>query len=460
MASRFFESNDDDVSFFRDASTSLETKKSTNTWVRIFQSWARARNNNEDMSSYPPAQLNQTLEKFYVELRKKNGDTYEPACLRVMIAAFDRHLREKCYEASLLKGREFASSREVLEGVARELRKAGKGNLPNRARSMDNDEIEELWSSGELGTHNPRALNNTVFYTVCMGLAMRGREKHHSMKIQDFEYRKDNSGKVFIYYRYGNTKTNPSGLNFKPKKISGRLYETGDDRCPVKLFRELIAHRPSSMKTSGPLYLAVIDRPKTNVWFKTGPLGVHSINNMVKRMKQNCPALKSLPKKLTNHTMRKTAVRKLRGKGFQKAEIKNVTGHSRAEGLDAYDSGDDDELMGMSMALLRDEAANSVGPSTSTSTTPSASLVVPPVQPEPSGRWTNYFAEMEKSQRNITRLQTDLNFIPSFNLLPPLFGGKSSSSSHPAATQHYHIAPCTINIYTGAPPAEAPNNSK
>ena len=63
-------------------------------------------------------------------------------------------------------------------------KKVGERYLPNCSRSSTDDEVEQLWSCGELGTQNPRALNNTVFFTVCMGMAMRGREKHHSMDLQ------------------------------------------------------------------------------------------------------------------------------------------------------------------------------------------------------------------------------------------------------------------------------------
>jgi len=87
------------------------------------------------------------------------------------------------------------------------------------------------------------------------------------------------------------------------------------------------------MKTSGPLYLAVIDHIKTSVWFKTNLMGVHTISIMVKCMKLNCPALKNSTKKLTNH-----AIRELRENGFQKSEIKNITGHASVQGLDAYDT--------------------------------------------------------------------------------------------------------------------------
>ena len=42
--------------------------------------------------------------------------------------------------------------------------------------------------------------------------------------------------------------------------------------------------------------------------------------------------------RITNHSARKSTVRKLKSFGFLKCEIKNITGHSSECGLDAYDS--------------------------------------------------------------------------------------------------------------------------
>ena len=36
---------------------------------------------------YKPEDLNQTLEKFYIEIRRKDGKDYEPDSLIVMLAA-------------------------------------------------------------------------------------------------------------------------------------------------------------------------------------------------------------------------------------------------------------------------------------------------------------------------------------------------------------------------------------
>ena len=80
--------------------------------------------------------LNKILENFYATVRKKNGEDYEPDSLRVMPTAMDRYQAEKGYKYSIIRVREFQSSKQVLEGKARMLRQQGKGKRPNKARSL------------------------------------------------------------------------------------------------------------------------------------------------------------------------------------------------------------------------------------------------------------------------------------------------------------------------------------
>ena len=49
------------------------TCNSTTNWLRVFQSWAQTRKLSGEIEKYDPETLNSTLEKFYVEVRKKNG---------------------------------------------------------------------------------------------------------------------------------------------------------------------------------------------------------------------------------------------------------------------------------------------------------------------------------------------------------------------------------------------------
>ena len=104
----------------------------------------------------------------------------------------------------------------------------------------------------------------------------------------------------------------------------------------------------------GPFYLTVIDAPLTDVWYKNQAMGVNTINTMLSRMKKKSPLAELCAnKKITNHSARKTTVRKLKSFGFPKCEIKNITGHSSERGLDAYDSGNEDEMFAMSSAISK-----------------------------------------------------------------------------------------------------------
>ena len=71
--------------------------------------------------------MNKVLENFYVEVRTNKGDDYEPDSLKVMLGALDRHLKNVNYPVSIIRGIEFASSKQVLEGKCRKLREAGLG---------------------------------------------------------------------------------------------------------------------------------------------------------------------------------------------------------------------------------------------------------------------------------------------------------------------------------------------
>ena len=109
-------------------------------------------------------------------------------------------------------------------------------------------------------------------------------------------------------------------------------------RCFIYQYLE---KRPVGMKKTGPFYLAVIDKPHTSaVWYKKTPMGKNTINNIMKTMKEDSPLKDFCPKKkLTNHSTRKTVVKKLKSSGIPKCEIKNITGHNSEQGLGDYDIG-------------------------------------------------------------------------------------------------------------------------
>ena len=125
-----------------------------------------------------------------------------------MQAALERHWKSKLYPKSIIKDREFPSSRKVLEGKARKLREEGRGKRPNRSKSLTNEEEETLWKSWQIGSGNPRALINTMWWLLTQHFGLRGRQEHHNMKVEDFCLQRDDDGIEYLTFAEGPTTEN------------------------------------------------------------------------------------------------------------------------------------------------------------------------------------------------------------------------------------------------------------
>ena len=158
--------------------------------------------------------------------------------------------------------------------------------------------------------------------------------------MEDFCSAKDNNGIEFVTFSEGVTKTSGQGLNATPRLQKPKVFSTGGSRCPIEIFRLFISRRPSDMINKGLVYLQAMKNPSGLTWYKRQPMGKDSISAIMKKMKQKelCP-----DKKLTNHSGRKTVVRKMKASGIPKREIINITGHPHERGLDPYNSGDENE---------------------------------------------------------------------------------------------------------------------
>ena len=129
------------------------------------------------------------------------------------------------------------------------------------------------------------------------------------MYVEDFAFSTDDNGIEFLTYEENSTKTRQGGLRKKRRVVQPKMFATGGQRCPVKLFKTFVERRPEEMRNSGPFYLALNERPKTQVWYKRQRMDVKSINSFMKNMASQSDIQ---GKKLTNHSARKTLVKKLK----------------------------------------------------------------------------------------------------------------------------------------------------
>ena len=124
-----------------------------------------------------------------------------------MQSSIDRYLHESNYEYSILNSRFFKGSRDELEGKARLLCEKGLGKKPNKTNSLTRQEEDILWECGQLGDKTPKSIIATLWWQLTQHFGLRGRQEHHSMRVEDFSFQKNETGASYIVYAEGMTKT-------------------------------------------------------------------------------------------------------------------------------------------------------------------------------------------------------------------------------------------------------------
>ena len=252
--------SDEEISEINETAASKNTARATKAWMSAWAEWCKARNINVNMESYCPQGLDGLLNKFYIEIRKKDGTDYEPDSLRVMQAAIDRYLRRNNYPVSIITSREFTKSQETLDAKAKQLRRQGKGKRPNKAQPY----TENL---GRRQTWKPQwpCVDKRKLQTFSETMGFRGRQDHYDAYVEDFSIFQIADGSKVVEFKENPTKTRQGGLRKPTRRSPQQMWSTdGGVRDPVKLFEKWLEHRPDAMKKSGPLYLTIIPRPTSN----------------------------------------------------------------------------------------------------------------------------------------------------------------------------------------------------
>ena len=100
-----------------------------------------------------------------------------------------------------------------------------------------------------------------------MHFGWRARDEHRKVLLEVLEIRRkegEEKREYIIWKTEGGSKTRTGGKEFGAERyFSPRIFSTGGERCPVKLFKIFLAHRlPDMMKPEDQLYLATVKNPK------------------------------------------------------------------------------------------------------------------------------------------------------------------------------------------------------
>ena len=143
-----------------------------------------------------------------------------------------------------------------------------------------------LWEKGQLGDFNGKVLTNVNFKNLTEQLGFRGRQEHYDAYVEDVIIRQREDGTEVVEFREGPTKTRSGGLTIRRRTTPQAMFSTdGGKSDPVRLFKLWLSKRPEGMKNTGPLYLSIINRPKSvDVWYTKVLMRQNTISNIMKSM--------------------------------------------------------------------------------------------------------------------------------------------------------------------------------
>ena len=147
VLSRFSSATATTIQQLKNSSINENKVKSTAFWLSVWKKWCLEKEIAAEIENYEPTQLNSLLERFYAEIKNKDGEDYEPESLKVMITSLDRRLKNKGYKLSIIRYREFSSSKQVLDGKAQLAAASAQKKVDNYPRGRRNslEEREIRW---------------------------------------------------------------------------------------------------------------------------------------------------------------------------------------------------------------------------------------------------------------------------------------------------------------------------
>ena len=200
------EAIDDFINQQKSANTNKKTATDMNTLLCYMEAISMK---NEKTESLPASELDHFLSKFFLNAHKKNREEYEPATVSSFQRSIQRYLSEKKYAFNILKDNEFDKSRKVLAAKLKSLvHERGKGNKPQAAQAIREDEDDALFEAGEFGDSNPVALQRTVWWFLSLHFGFRARDESRKLRWGDVQLQQQNDGQeVLVWLAERGTKT-------------------------------------------------------------------------------------------------------------------------------------------------------------------------------------------------------------------------------------------------------------
>ena len=300
-------------------------------------------------------QLDQLLERFYPETRKKDGTKYSKSSLVGIRASLSRHLTNPPYKKDfkIMDSPAFVKSNKMLFAVIKDLKREGLDQSKHYPAIQEND-LAKIKDNKAFDITDPKQLQEKFFFDIQYNFGRRGMENLRNFKKTTFIFKRDDTNREFIEMSFNEmTKNHQTNEKHNPKT---RMYaHESQENCPISSLKKYL----SKLDDECDIFFTY---PKKNIkdhanekWYTSKPLG----SNTLCKMMGSISTRLGLSMQYTNHSIRATTVTQLSKAGFEARQIMRVTGHKVESSLTTYSADNSErEKRIISDTLMRPTSSN------------------------------------------------------------------------------------------------------
>lgn len=168
------------------------TLKANKKSANILREYLRENSHNELFENYDKVTLNETLSRFYKELRKPDGVRYKASSLVTIRHGINRYLKSppNSKNFDIVKDSCFAGANKNFKIAMEEIKQLGLAEIDHHP-VINAADRQSLYTSEHMRPDTPSGLSNKVQFDIRLYFFRRGMENMHAMKKTDFEIKKD-----------------------------------------------------------------------------------------------------------------------------------------------------------------------------------------------------------------------------------------------------------------------------
>ena len=275
-----------------------ETKKATEQAVRLYDSVMSSlameqKTTFKSLKDTPVEELPESLGKFLMLAKKRNGDVFNASSLCTYFQSLCRFLAtDYSPKLEVKTDKRFKMVRDILNRRCTDVAEQGGRPGMNASKAVSYDTLKLAYEHGTLGRSNPKALVTTVHYNMVSGFGCRAIAEIYMIKNEDITNGPETQPGLPKYMQLSErvTKTRRGRKN-EVRDIEGRIYLDNDhpEICPVRNMLEFQRRKTKFQNSPGqPFFFSIKQSAQANpakepFWYTNGRMGINHIGNLFKQ---------------------------------------------------------------------------------------------------------------------------------------------------------------------------------